>query len=158
MQVGHRNACRQGREVRVLLRHVGAGLGRQGIDLRRADAVVEACRSAALQAGKGIFRFQLLGETKKSCGIHRISSYPQVITIFMAGFEKPCPVMVGLRHSVYHMSLLGTQEIARWCYSHIYIYYIYICVCVCVYLFVYLFIFVNYSLLHQLHTRKNMRV
>ena len=44
MQVGHRNACRQGREVRVLLRHVGAGLGRQGIDLRRADAVVEACR------------------------------------------------------------------------------------------------------------------
>ena len=129
MQVGHRNACRQGREVRVLLRHVGAGLGRQGIDLRRADAVVEACRSAALQAGKGIFGFQLLGETKKSCGIHRISSYPQVITIFMAGFEKPCPVMVGLRHSVYHMSLLGTQEIARWCYSHIYI-----CVCMCLFI------------------------
>ena len=71
--------------------------------------------------------------------------------------------MVGLRHSVYHMSLLGTQEIARWCYSHIYILhiyiYIYIChMCVYFYLFVYLFIFVNYLLLHQLHTRKNIRI
>ena len=42
VQVGHRNARRQGGEIWVLLRHVGAGLCRQGIDLRRADAVVEA--------------------------------------------------------------------------------------------------------------------
>ena len=77
MQVGHRNACRQGREVRVLLRHVGAGLGRQRVDLRRADAVVEACRSAALEGWEGDLQVPVAGGNQEimwdSCGIHRIS-------------------------------------------------------------------------------------
>mmetsp|Transcript_107059 Transcript_107059/g.268336 ORF Transcript_107059/g.268336 Transcript_107059/m.268336 type:complete len:201 (-) Transcript_107059:5-607(-) len=42
VQVGHRNPCRQGGEIRVFLRHVGARLSSKRVHFGCGDAIVEA--------------------------------------------------------------------------------------------------------------------